>query len=186
MVDAPKIEQRLVAEEWRAIPKFPNYEVSSLGRVRSLNHISKDGRSIKGRVLQTWSAGEKLNYEYVSLGSGYKSGVHRLVALAFHGEPTATKCEAAHLNGNSKDNRAENIQWCSHQENEDHKKIHGTRVVNRVYGQPWHKPRGPKPSIHPNASAIRERREQGASLATLAMEFGYSKSGMATILKRRV
>lgn len=181
-----QIEQRSVAEEWKPIPKFPNYEASSLGRIRSLDHISRDGRAIKGRILRTWFSGSKLQYEYVSLGSEYKCGVHRIIALAFHGEPTYLKCEAAHLNGNSRDNRAENIQWCSRQENEDHKKIHGTRVINRVYAQPWHKPRGPKPTLHPQAAEILKRRNEGASLTRLAQEFGYSKSGMATILKSRV
>jgi hypothetical protein len=174
------------SEVWRAIPGNEGYEVSSLGRVRSLDRITVDGRRVRGRVLKCWAAGYRGSYQYVCLGKSVKCGVHRLVALVFHGEPPEGKPEAAHLNGNAADNRACNVVWASRSENEQHKRAHGTyqRPVN--YYKPGQKKRGPKQSKHPRAAEMSRRRAEGASLDQLAAEFGMSRSGMYGVLKCRL
>ena len=40
-----------IAEEWRAVPGWPRYEVSSIGGVRSIDHVDTRGQRRKGRVL---------------------------------------------------------------------------------------------------------------------------------------
>ena len=48
-------------ELWKSIPNYEGaYEVSSLGRIRSLDRVAVDGSNIKGRLL-------KFSYD----GSGY-------------------------------------------------------------------------------------------------------------------
>jgi hypothetical protein len=180
----PEIEQRLVAEEWKTIPQFPDYQASSLGRIRSVDRFLKDGRFRRGIILKPWQASG--GYWQVSLGQSFKTSVHRLIAFAFHGFPPIDKNEVAHLNGNNQDNRPENLCWASKSENEAHKEIHGTRVINRVFKQPWHKPRGPKISRHPLADEITKRKNEGASLRELSIEFNMSKSGMHNVLKARL
>lgn len=54
--------------------------------------------------------------------------VHRVVAIAYMGEPLPGQ-EVAHLDGDPTNNRVENLRWCSHAENESHKVAHGR--VNR-------------------------------------------------------
>lgn len=170
-------------EVWRAIPDNEGYEVSSLGRVRSLDRTLDDGRKRSGKVLKAWAAGA--GYQYVSIGSKVKIGVHRLVALAFHGSPSHGRNEAAHLNGQSSDNRAENIVWASRSENEQHKRAHGTYARPVNYYKPGQKKRGPKSSRHPHADQIADMRAGGMTIAKLALEFGMSKSGMFEVLRNR-
>lgn len=171
------------AETWRAIPEKEGYEVSTLGRVRSLDRTLEDGRLMRGRILKPWVAGA--GYYYVNLGARFKIGVHRLVALAFHGDPVGCKNEAAHLNGNPKDNRVENIVWASRSENEQHKRKHGTYARPVVFKQPHHKKRGPKPSRHPRADEMISMRNAGATIQQIADAFGLSKSGAFGALRNR-
>lgn len=171
------------AEVWRAIPGKDGYEVSSLGRVRSLGRVLQDGRRRSGQMLKPWLAGS--GYHYVSLGGDFKIGVHRLVALVFHGEPVGCKNEAAHLNGNPKDNRVENIVWASRSENEQHKRQHGTYARPVVFKQPHHKKRGPKPTRHPRADEMIAMRKAGATIEQVGAAVGLSKSGAYDALRNR-
>ena len=91
-------------EEWRWIDGFQNYEVSSLGRVRTR-------RMMKPNYTN--------GYEYVSLSKDkkqYRILVHRLVAETFLG-PCPEGMECCHLNGDRMDNRVENLEWNTHQKN---------------------------------------------------------------------
>lgn len=77
-----------MSEEWRAVPGFPNYEVSSLGRVRSLDHTKWGGPVVgyylhRGRLLKHGIASN--GYPTVVLGRGHSRTVHSLVAEAFIG-----------------------------------------------------------------------------------------------------
>jgi hypothetical protein len=68
------------------------------------------------------------------LGDGVRKPytVHRLVALAFHGEMrNALHREVAHLDGSKTNARADNLKWVSRTENESHKYRHGTRASHR-------------------------------------------------------
>lgn len=89
-------------EIWRPVPGWAElYEVSSLGRVRSLR---------RQRVLRGSKAGR---YELISLQSeGCKKTylTHRLVARAFIG-PVPQGLQVNHKNGNKRDNRAMNLEY---------------------------------------------------------------------------
>lgn len=60
-------------------------------------------------------------YLYVHIRLNGRSGlysVHRLVANAFCVKPQSDeKLEVNHLNENRADNRAENLEWCTHRQN---------------------------------------------------------------------
>lgn len=120
-------------EEWRALTWInPHYEVSDFGNVRSHlkpgNHKNKLGLP---RLLKP--VPNQAGYLSVSLPNAATGGyshqrIHTLVARAFHGErPDGT--EVCHLNGVRTDNRATNLAYASHRENERHKKLHGTDGV---------------------------------------------------------
>lgn len=115
-------------EEWRPVVGFEGrYEVSSEGRVRSLNY-----RMRKGAVRILRPARNKDGYLNVHLyaqdgGKTYK--VHRLVAQAFIPNPDSLP-EVNHKNEEKSDNRVENLEWCSRDDNMHYGTI-SKRIVER-------------------------------------------------------
>lgn len=92
-------------EIWKPITNCEGYEVSSVGRVRHNNKILKP-------YLQTKPHSKRVVYSLKIRGK--QCLVHRLVALAFLGESNLT---VNHINGNTLDNRVENLEWCTLNEN---------------------------------------------------------------------
>jgi len=99
-------------EEWRVIADDPRYAISNLGRVKRI--ISGVGTNI-GRLRKT--AIDKDGYERVVLGSvsngtRINRQIHRLVAIAFLGEPPDGKNQVNHIDRNPANNAVENLEWC--------------------------------------------------------------------------
>lgn len=110
-------------EIWKEVPGYEGlYEVSSQGRVRSLDRVTCNRRGSfirKGKILKP-----RLNHGYkvVDLHSNKKRRtfrVHQLVAMAFLGhKPDGTQeVVVDHINNNKQDNRLENLQLISQREN---------------------------------------------------------------------
>jgi NUMOD4 motif-containing protein/HNH endonuclease len=119
-------------ENWRPIAGYPGYQVSDLGRVRSVDRIiirmTKRGPvqvRLAGRVLRQGRA--RNGYLTVSL-SGRSVNVHTLVLRAFRGEPLPGH-QGAHDNGDPRDNRAKNLLWKTRRANEADKLRHGTYLA---------------------------------------------------------
>lgn len=122
-------------EEWKDIKGFEGYyQVSNLGRVKSLARKVKDYRGTKQnseRMLRPKSKRIKNSYLIVCLskdGVTTTHQVHRLVALAFLGDGYGK--EVNHKNGIKSDNRAENLEWATRKENLTH--AHRTLRRNNV------------------------------------------------------
>lgn len=98
------------AEIWKQIDGFPNYFVSSEGRVKNA-----DGRIIKPYVNHKGY----FKLELYRNGIGYKKRVHRLVAQAFI--PNVKNLpEVNHRNLDKQDNRVDNLEWVTDEENRQH------------------------------------------------------------------
>lgn len=125
-------------EIWKKIPGFEEwYEVSSLGRVRSLDHKvphSRQGQITVHGDLKSMHQDEDGYLRTSCTNNGYSSDyfVHRLVALAFlpnpHNKPTVN-----HKNGIKNDNRAENLEWATYQEQSDHAHQTGLRCYKTYH-----------------------------------------------------
>jgi hypothetical protein len=101
----------LPGERWRAA-KIDGYEVSNLGRVKSLRR----GNPKLRRLVP-----DKDGYLRVSLGSRGQPergnySVHGLVLEAFHG-PCPDGCEADHRDGDRSNNKLSNLRWLSRERN---------------------------------------------------------------------
>jgi hypothetical protein len=174
-------------EEWRPIPGSVGYEVSSLGRLRSIDrdvsYTTADGRTItrhhQERILKL-TAGKKTKYFYASLGRyGGNILVHRAIALAFHGEPPTAKHHAAHDNGDRQDNRPGNVHWKTPVENEADKLRHG----RRYQGTDHHLNKLSEDDVR----TIRQRLAVGYRIQTaLAREYGVDRSTIGKIGERRI
>lgn len=99
------------------------YEVSNLGRVKSVDRVVCCGNGFKrinGRMRKLKT--EKNGYTSISLSYNGKSKtykVHRLVALAFIHNPE-NKPEVNHKDGNKSNNLASNLEWVTVSENTQH------------------------------------------------------------------
>lgn len=121
----------LTGEEWRPVVGYEDsYEVSNKGRVRSIDRFAefKDGR--KPRFYKSQILKQKFTSHYYRVGLS-KAGktdvwtIHHLVCEAFHG-PRPVGNVVRHLNGDYKDNRADNLCWGTHAENTADMMRHGT------------------------------------------------------------
>ena len=111
-------------EIWKAVPEYKGYyEVSSMGRVRSVDRTTPHPRNKsmqlvrRGRILK-WEF-DKYGYPVVTLSKDGKTRtykIHRLVALAFVPNPDNLP-QIDHINAKRYDNRPENLRWCTTQDN---------------------------------------------------------------------
>lgn len=114
-----------VPEIWRPVDGWGDrYEVSTLGRFRSLCHRGKP-RPTPWMITPTT---DKRGYQRVALcrdRNVEKRLLHRVVLETFDGpSPEGTEC--AHLDGNPQNNQLINLEWCTKKENMRHRDLHGT------------------------------------------------------------
>ena len=106
-------------EIWKDIEGYPNYQISTMGRVRSLGN----NKTRKEKILKSC----KLNNGYLIVNL-YKEGkvkkhtIHRLVAQTFLDNPNNLP-EVNHKDEDKTNNRVENLEWCTQQYNTNY----GTR-----------------------------------------------------------
>lgn len=175
----PSSDQNQETEEWRDILGYEGrYQVSDLGRIRALfagannrykpNRVLKPGRDARG-------------YMRVSLphGSGYASRkVHSLVMIAFLGPAPFVKAEINHIDGNPSNNRLNNLEWCTRQENEYHKRVVLGRGNEGVRN-------GQAKLSEDDAREIARLSQLGMSDDEIATQFDISRSAVGMILTRQ-
>lgn len=120
-----------MTERWEPIRGFDGYEVSDLGRVRSLDRDDSIGRPRSGRILRPAPGGSGyLTVRPSTNARPVTRTVHSLVLEAFVGA-RPDGMEACHLNGNKLDNRAVNLRWDSSSANKLDMVRHGTHRQTR-------------------------------------------------------
>ena len=114
-------------EIWKDIEGYPDYQVSNMGRVKSLERFRKGKHNslvfVNEKILK--NSKNKNGYLCVNLckeGKPKKYYIHRLVASAFLPNPNNLP-EVNHINENKTDNRVENLEYCDRKYNNNY----GTR-----------------------------------------------------------
>ena len=112
-------------EVWKSIPGYEGiYEVSSLGRIKSLaRYVSaKDGRKprfYEEKILKPFS--NRKGYQYIILcdmdGTHKRDAIHRLVAKVFIPNKNKERYDIDHKDGNTANNNMSNLRWVTRKEN---------------------------------------------------------------------
>lgn len=173
------MQHQELTETWTPVVGLEsNFEVSDLGRVRSVDRTVryKDGRiyTYKGNVLSQWV--DHHGYMRVHLkmnGKDKKAHVHRLVAEAFI-QNTENLETVDHINAVKTDNRRVNLQWLSRPDNISKKAIDGTAPTVR----------GNARINFDIAANIRHDFKNGMSRNELCSKYEMSKSNICKIINK--
>lgn len=94
-------------EIWKDVSEYDGYQVSNLGRVKSLNY-NKTGVE---KILKPIMSNRYLSVHLWKDGKAKMRRVHRIVAEAFLDNPDNLP-QINHKNEIKTDNRVENLEWC--------------------------------------------------------------------------
>ena len=177
-------------ETWRPVAGLEDaYEVSDLGRVRSLDRITvrADGKPlrVRGRILAT-NPNDR-GYPRVTLqynGTSRWATVHSLVARAFLRKPPraiSSRREGFvvnHKDGNKLNNRADNLEYITATANIYHARATGALSVKGV--------RNRKAKLtDEQVREIRGRYSRGEVQTALAKSFGVNQTTISLIVRRK-
>lgn len=115
-------------EVWKDIVGYEGkYQISSFGKVRSIDRIDSSAKKRKGRLLKPCK--DKDEYLYVGLSDGGVTikKIHRLVAEAFIGY-CPKGYQVNHKDENKTNNRIENLEYVTAKQNVNH----GTGIKRRA------------------------------------------------------
>ncbi|MEK6880999.1 MAG: NUMOD4 domain-containing protein [Nanoarchaeota archaeon] len=107
-------------EKWKEITGFPNYFVSTFGRVKS----TCPRVLLRDKIPELIKKQIETEYGYLRVGlwgndKKHTISVHRLVAIAFI--PNLNNLpQVNHLDGNKKNNHVTNLEWCTAKQNNEH------------------------------------------------------------------
>jgi hypothetical protein len=117
-------DAELAIEKWKTVAEYPDFSVSTLGRVRRLGAT---------RTLKLWSI--QRGYRQVGLwldGIERRFVAHLLVAQAFLPNPDL-KPHVNHKDGNKANNRLSNLEWTTVKENNEHASSAGLRRFGTLH-----------------------------------------------------
>lgn len=157
---------RQESERWLPVPGYEGlYEVSDLGRVRSLR---------SGQLRSLCSTPKNPYPRLVLTGRGQRVTklVHRLVLIAFVGDPLPGT-EVCHGNGDPADNRLKNLRWGTSAENQADRLRHGTLPR----GENIHTAKLSAADVVAIRAALRKRESQ----RKIAARFGVSQRSIGRI-----
>lgn len=171
-----RLYKPIEGEEWRPVPGYEAlYSASSLGRIRR----DLGTPAVRaGTILQPALSGRRYKYLHCRLSSGTALAktfqVHALIAKAFIG-PRPTGYVINHIDGNTVNNAAANLEYVTNYGNERHAAEHGLKAWGRRHGM-----------VKLTEDQVREIRKLAGSEtdAAIGERYGVSKSTVLTIRRR--
>lgn len=161
-------------ESWKPVVGFEKrYEISDLGRIRSLGNGS--GRYPFGTTKTLSIANKGRGYSGVCLWANNKGAsvyIHHLVARAFIG-PRPAKFEINHIDGNKANNHVGNLEYVTSSQN----KKHGVAIGQYKVGE-----KNPSAKLlNSDIPIIKEMFKCGAEQKLIADVFQVSRSVISVI-----
>lgn len=111
-------------ERWKTLPDDQYYQVSNLGRVRSLDQpvYNSDGsvhHYRKGKIRKHKDNGR--GYKCIQLRGGLPQRyIHRMVLQTFKPVDGMENLDVNHIDGDKSNNTLSNLEWCTKSENMKH------------------------------------------------------------------
>lgn len=163
-------------EFWKEIPGWEGYyEVSSLGRIRSIQRGSPlRKRLYGGGLVNLFEATDGYLVANLTVhGKRTQMKAHRAVLLAFVGHPHASQ-EGCHNDGNIHNNSLQNLRWDTRKNNALDSIIHGTSLRGEKNG-------ASKLTINKAKDILKLKNLH--SCASVARQFDVSETTIANIWK---
>lgn len=112
------IEEDMLTEVWKDVEGYPGYQVSNMGRVKSLvKAYRREDIILKGSPNTT---GYILVQLYPEPRKRKSLLVHRLVMLTFQPNPMMDELEVNHKDLDTTNNKMSNLEWVTQKENKEH------------------------------------------------------------------
>lgn len=172
-------------ETWKYVHGYEGiYQVSNLGRVRSVDRLLSDGRNRKGVMLKPYV--DKDGYKHVTLTANSTSKhyfVHRLVAEAFIENPNGLP-QINHKDETRDNNNVNNLEWCDARYNLVYGN-HLSKISKKISGENHYAHKLTESDVR----MIRERyvpfdKEFGQS--AMARRYGVCQSVIRNIITRKI
>lgn len=115
-------------EIWKDIQGYKGlYQVSNLGRIKSLNRVDGSNHRIYEKILKLKKRKNYLGVDLHQNGELRTYSVHRLVAQAFIPNPE-NKPQVNHIDEDKENNQVDNLEWCTVLYNN----TYGTRMERQI------------------------------------------------------
>lgn len=169
------------------------YKASRDGRIWSVERTVITCRGVEkpagGHWIKPWknAAGYLIFSAVLPDGQVKRMRVHRAVALAWiPNDAPAEKDEVNHLNGTKDDNHVENLEWCSHSENNKHAFSTGIRShTEKQKASCSALGKSRRRLTEAEAKAIRSAPSSGVTGSLLAKQYGVATSTISLIRNNR-
>lgn len=156
-------------EEWKRIERFPMYEISNLGRLRSYH------RGWNGRICSINFATTYPSYLFSKDGKKTSIRIHTLVACTFLG-PRPEGMYVCHKDGDRTNNRLDNLYYGTPIDNCNDTLTHG----NRINGTSCHLAKLTDRKV----KIIRGLHKCGFTVTRLCEIFGMSRRPIYSVIRR--
>lgn len=175
-------------ERWKAITGYDGlYAASNLGRIKSLRRViircNGHPQTIKSRILSPGKLKASYGHGYYLIvmlcdhGVDRMFQIQRLIATEWCKKPKGCN-EVNHLNEIKHDNRAVNLEWVNHHENNTYRKKRRSSAYTGVHADPERKGLWRSVITVPGGGSIYLGRYRTPELAAAAYDKAFKKRGI--------